>query len=62
MIIKGMWDVFYPPDPHNKEKKSYLLLHQSRFPLDYEKFHVKILQKGSEAYQYVVQNLAWSGA
>ena len=25
------------------------------------KFHVQSLQKGSEAYQYVVQNLTWTG-
>ena len=36
-----------------------LLLHQSIFPLEYVKLHVQILQKGSEADQYVVQNLTW---
>ena len=54
-----MWDVFYLPDPHNKDKKCDLLIHQSIFPLDYVKIHIKIIQKGSEAYQYVVQNLMW---
>ena len=61
MINNGMWDVFSLPDPRNKEKRWDLLLHQSRFPLDYVKSHVQILLKGSEADQYVVQNLTWSG-
>ena len=56
-----MWDVFSLPDPHNKEKRWDILLHQSRIPLDYVKRHVQILLKGSEADQYVVQNLTWSG-
>ena len=56
-----MWDVFSLPDPRNKEKMWDLLLHQSRFPLDYVKTHVLSLLKGSEADQYVVQNLTWSG-
>ena len=41
--------------------KWYLLLHQSIFPLDYVNRHVQSIQKGYEAYQYVVQNLTWSG-
>ena len=57
MINNGMWDVFSLPDPRNKEKRWDLLLHQSRFPLDYGKSHVQSLLKGSEADQYVVQNL-----
>ena len=61
MINNGMWDVFSIPDPRNKEKRWYLLLHQSRFPLDYVKSHVQSLLKGSEADQYGVQNLTWSG-
>ena len=56
-----MWDVFSFPYPHNKEKRWDLLLHQYRFPLDYVKSHVQSLLKGSEADQYIVQNLAWSG-
>ena len=56
-----MWDAFYLPDPRNKEKKWVLILHQSRFSLDYVKRHVQSLQKGSRTYQYVVQNLTWSG-
>ena len=36
-------------------------MHQSRFPLEYVKIHVQSLLKGSEADQYVVQNLTWSG-
>ena len=56
-----MWDVFSLPDPRNKEKRWDILLHQSRFPLDYVKIHVQSLLKGSEADQYVVQNLTWSG-
>ena len=61
MINNGMWDVFSLPEPHNKEKRWDLLLHQSRFPLDYVRSHVQSLLKGSEADQYVVQNLTWSG-
>ena len=60
MIRNGMWDVFSLPDPRNKEKRWDILLHQSRFPLEYVKRHVQCLQKGSEADQYVVQNLTWS--
>ena len=56
-----MWYVFSITDPQNKEKEWYLLLHQSRFPLEYVKIHVQSLLKGSEADQYVVQNLTWSG-
>ena len=56
-----MWDVFSLPDPRNKENRWDLILLQSRFPLEYVKDHVKSLLKGSEADQYVVQNLTWSG-
>ena len=55
-----MWDVFSLPDPRNKYKKYDILLHQSIFPLDYVKYHVKSLQKISEADHYVVQNITWS--
>ena len=34
MISNGIFYVLSLPDPHNKEKKWDLLLHQSRFPLD----------------------------
>ena len=37
-----------------------IFLHYSRPPLDYVKLHVKIIQKGSEADPYVVQNLTGS--
>ena len=56
-----MWDVFYLPDPRNKENKWDLLLHKSIFTLEYMKRHVQSLQKGSEADQCVVQNLTWPG-
>ena len=56
-----MWDIFSLPDPRNKEKRWDILLHQSRFPLDYVKIHVQILLKGSEVDQYLVQNLTRSG-
>ena len=49
------------PDPLNKENKWDILIHQYIFLLDYVKLHVQSLQKGSEADQYVVQNLKWSG-
>ena len=55
-----MWDVFSLPEPRNKYNKWYLLLRQSRFPLDYMKRHVQSLYKGSEADRYVFQNLTWS--
>ena len=57
-----MWYVFSVTDPQNKEKEWDLLLHQSRFPLEYVKGHVQILLKGSEEDKYIVQNLMWSGA
>ena len=56
-----MWDLFSLPDPRNKEKKWYILLHQSIFPLEYVKRHVQSLHKGSEADHYVSQDLTWSG-
>ena len=56
-----MCGVFSLPDPHNKEKKCDIIRHQSRFTLAYVKCHVKSLQKGSTADQYVVQNLQWLG-
>ena len=61
IIRNGIWDIFSLPDSLNKEKSWYLLLHQSRFTLEYVKRHVQSLLKGSEADQYVVQNLTWSG-
>ena len=56
-----MWGFFSLPYPHNKENRWDLLLHQSRFPLDYVNSHIQSLMKGSEADQYVVLNLTWSG-
>ena len=56
-----MWDVFSLPYPRNKEKRWDLLLNKSIFTLEYVKDHVQILLKVSEADQYVVQNLTWSG-
>ena len=56
-----MWDVFSLPDPRNKYKKWDIICQQSRFILDYVKRHVNIIQKGSEADQYMFQNLTWSG-
>ena len=44
-----------------KHMKNLKLLHQYRFPLEYVKYHVESLLKGSEVYQYIVQNLTWSG-
>ena len=56
-----MWGVFYFLDPCNNEKKWDLLLNQSIFSLGYVKGHVQSLLKGSEADQYVFQNLTWLG-
>ena len=61
MIRNGMWNVFYITDSQNKEKEWNLLLHNSKFPLEYVKGLVQSLLKGSEADQYIVQNLTWSG-
>ena len=61
MIRNVMWDVFSITYPQNKEKEWDILLYQSRFPLEYVKRHVQSLLKGSEADQYIVQNLTWSG-
>ena len=38
-----------------------ILLRQSIFPLEYVQDYVQSLLKDSEADQYVVQNLTWSG-
>ena len=51
-----MWDGLYLPEPHNKEKKWDILLHHSRFPLEYVKRHVQSLQKVSEENQYVASD------
>ena len=56
-----MWGVFSIPDPHNKDNKWDILLHQSIFTLNYVKLYVHIHQKGFEADQYVFQKLACSG-
>ena len=56
MISNTMWDIFYLPDPFKQEKKWDTLLHHYRFPLDYLKLHVKILQRVSKEDKYVVQN------
>ena len=61
MIRNGVWNVFYITDSQNKEKEWDLILHHSKFPLEYVKIHVQSLLKGSEADQYIVQNLTWSG-
>ena len=61
MIRNEIWEALSLTYPYFKEKKWYLLLHQALFPLDYVKHHIKSLQKGSEADQYVVQKLTWSG-
>ena len=61
MIRNVLWDVFSITDRQNKEKDWDLFLYQSRFPLEYVKRHVQSLQKYSEADQYVVHNLTWSG-
>ena len=61
IIRNGMWDVFSLPDPHNKEKKLYILLNNSIFHLYYLKLHVQSLHEGSKEDQYAVQKLTWSG-
>ena len=61
MIRNGMWDVLSITEPKNKEKEWDILLHHSKFPLEYLKSHVQSLMKSSEADQYIVQNLTWSG-
>ena len=61
MIMNGMWDVFSIIEPQNKGKEWDLLIYTSKFPLEYVKGLVQSLLKGSEADQYIVQNLEWSG-
>ena len=61
MIRNGMWNVFYIVDSQNKEKEWDLLLRHSKFSLQYVKCLVQSLLKVSEADQYIVQNLTWSG-
>ena len=61
MIRNRLWDIFSFPDPHNKDEKWDILLHQSIFTLNYVKQHIDSLHKGSEADQCVAQNLMWSG-
>ena len=61
MIRNGMWNVSYITDSQNKEKEWDIFLNHSKFPLEYVKGLVQSLLKGSEADQYVVQNLTWSG-
>ena len=51
----------YIVEPQNKEKEWDLLLHHSKFPLEYVKGLIQSLLKGSEVDQYSVQNLTWSG-
>ena len=55
-----MWDFLSLTDTCNKENKLGFILHQSIFPLDYAKHHVRSIQKRSKADQYVVQNMTWS--
>ena len=55
-----MWDVFYIAYSLNKEKEWDILLNHSKFHLEYVKGLVQSLLKGSEADQYIVQNLTWS--
>ena len=62
MIRNGMWYVFSIIEPQNKEKEWDFLLHYYKIPLEYVKGLVHSLLKGSEADQYIVQNLTWSGA
>ena len=57
MIKNGMWDVFSITEPQNKEKEWDLLVYHSKFHLEYVKGLVQSLLKGSEADQYIVQNL-----
>ena len=56
-----MWNVFYITDSQNKDMEWDLLLHHSKFPLEYVKGFVQSLLKGSEADQYIVQILTTSG-
>ena len=57
------WDggVLSLTEPHNKDKRWDILLHQYRFPLYCVKLHIKRLKRVSKAYLYVVQYLTWSG-
>ena len=48
-------------NPKINIRSEILILNKSIFPLDYVKCHLKSLQKGSKADQYVVNNLTRSG-
>ena len=61
MIRNRMCNVFSITDPQNKEKEWDILIHKSRFTLEQVKGHVHSILKGSEADQYIDQNLACSG-
>ena len=56
MIRNGIWGGFSLLYPRNKENKWDILIHQSRFTLEYVKRHVLSLQKGSEENQYVASD------
>ena len=57
-VIRYVLSLTYP---HNKDKRWDLLLQKYIFPFDYMKRHIKILHKGYNTDEYVVQNLTWSG-
>ena len=44
MIRNGMWNIFYNAEPQNKEKEWDLLLHHSKFPLEYVKGLIQSLR------------------
>ena len=50
-----MWKVFYIVEQQNKEKEWDLLLHNSKFPLEYVKGLIQSFLKGSEVARYIVQ-------
>ena len=56
-----MWYIFFLPEPWNQENNCYLIIHQSIFPLDYVKLHIKSLKEGYEVDPYMVHNMTWSG-
>ena len=61
MIRNVIWGVSSLPDPCNKDNDWDNIINLYIFTLDKVKNHINSLKEGSEADQYVIQNLTRSG-
>ena len=62
MIKNGMWDMFFLPDPTNKDIKWDLFYNHSRFPLKTVIQIVENMKKDATVCDsFGLQNLEWSG-